>query len=314
MNLRPTQIVGLVAVVFFGGYLGYTLLKPKPDPMVLPSGVDLRKLPSVSDIVPAPDLMPVVPDMKIEPFTADMLVPDPMPKPKGGAATPPTSAEAELLAKGSQDARDDLYCAGVISAVDHAAAATLSSGLFARQNAILALSQSGGKKLAAEDKTLPLPQIADAHTDRAARDFDANKLRLSFPDCAKRAAALSPPMSSATPTPAPAAEPAKPAPPADPLAVGSQQARDDYYCAGVMTALGKAKANKIDPGDAIELKLAGDLALINENAVKDNDTADLIAKAWETKAAADVTANAARQTKEFCHARVETLRRTPVQH
>jgi hypothetical protein len=180
MKFAPHQWVGLGAVIVFGGYLVFQLTKPPRDPMILPSGVDLRTLPSPSSALDPPAFS--VPDIG------------------------------------------------------------------------------------------PVPSL--------------------------------PPPSPPAPPPAP------PQPPADPLAIGTAQAKDDLYCAGVMTELGKVKANKIDPGDAIELDLAGKLSLISDSNA--GDFSDMIAKAHEDKAATETAAGKARLTKETCHARVETLRRTPV--
>lgn len=160
MKLRPTQIVGLIAVVIFGGILIRTLAQPKPDPFKLPGAVPLAEAPASLATDTLPTVEPVVP--------------------------------VDLLALGSQDARDDLYCSGLIFAVHRTNGELMSSQADANRDQVIKLAEAGVAKLIAEgvatsDQT---GKIADAHTDKADADFDAGSPRIAIDDCRKRADAL----------------------------------------------------------------------------------------------------------------------------
>lgn len=164
MKLRPLQIVGLIAIVVFGGILAVQLTSPKRDPMELPSGVNLRDLPSPDVAMPTPVLpTPAIP-----------------------------SAPGDQLAIGSDAAKDDLYCSGVIFAFHQTQPDAASEDAQARREAIVALAEAGVAKLKAENVATDATTagIADAHALKAAQDFDAQTLRISEPDCLLRAAAV----------------------------------------------------------------------------------------------------------------------------
>ncbi|MEP7211229.1 MAG: hypothetical protein ABI740_10365, partial [Alphaproteobacteria bacterium] len=118
MRLRPTQIVGLCAIVVFGGILVYTLTKPKRDPYNLPGGVSLRDLPRPATldipVIPMPTITPVTPPQPLMPMDGSASVAPATPEP----VVPP----ADPFAVGSQEAKDDLYCAGVMTAANQAEA------------------------------------------------------------------------------------------------------------------------------------------------------------------------------------------------
>lgn len=160
MKLRPLQIVGVIAIVVFGGILAMQLMQPKRDPMELPSGVNLRDLPSPG--APAPTL--------------------PTPAAPGG----------DLLAIGSDGAKDDLYCSGVIFAFHQTQPDAATDDAQARREAIVALAEAGVGKLKTEGVATDATSagIADAHALKAAQDFDAQTLRITEPDCLLRAAAV----------------------------------------------------------------------------------------------------------------------------
>ncbi|MEZ5938412.1 MAG: hypothetical protein R3C52_09340 [Hyphomonadaceae bacterium] len=182
MKLRPMQIAGLVGVVVFGSILIFTLAKPKRDPMVLPSGVDLRDLPSPDEI----------------------LTPDPLAAAQSGADAPDDSAPdasspgalapsvEEMLAAGSERARGDLYCAGVLWADHRAAADVMSEAAQARRDALILLSDTGVAELISEgaaDRSTA-GRYADAHTDQALADYAAGTLRIPVDACRARAEEL----------------------------------------------------------------------------------------------------------------------------
>ena len=161
MKLRPAQVVGLVALVVFGGYLAIRLLQDARDPDLLPSGVRLSDLPAPSG--PAPQRPP----MELS-----------------------TSTSVDTLTVGSDTAKDDLYCSGVIFAVHRSNPEDeLSEEAQARRNAVIALAEAGVTRLkidgAATDATAA--SFADAHSEKAAEDFAAGKTRISFEECMARA-------------------------------------------------------------------------------------------------------------------------------
>ncbi len=187
MKLRPTQMIGLAAIVVFGGILVWTLVKPKRDPMILPNGLDLRTLPSPSSLI-APDIPLIAP------------------------AAPAGLAAPGSLLVGSQDAKDDLYCSGVVFAVRSESGDPLSPEAQHRRDLVIALAESGVKKLAAEGAAAlaATGPIADAHSSLARSDHEAGMLRIPAADCLARAEALSAPPA---PPPLPAPVPLTPAVP-----------------------------------------------------------------------------------------------------
>jgi hypothetical protein len=93
---------------------------------------------------------------------------------------------------GSQAAKDDLYCAGVLGAEFEATKADLhpdKMSILIRDGQ--ALDEAGIAKLQAEkaiDNSGAGAVLAWA--DKAAKDYAANTLRISVADCTRRAAAL----------------------------------------------------------------------------------------------------------------------------
>jgi hypothetical protein len=193
MKLRPTQIVGLVGIVVFGSYLAWRVMQPERDPMILPSGVNLRDLPSPSALVTQPDIPVIVSDL--------MAV-----------------AVADPLDAGSQEAKDDLYCSGVVFAVRNDGGDPLSAEAQQRRDLVILLAEAGVKKLVAEGvatlaTTAP---IADAHAAVARADHEAGTLRIPVEACLARGEAANTPPASAVLPPLPPAEAVAPqVPPAN---------------------------------------------------------------------------------------------------
>lgn len=158
MRLRPLQIVGLIAVVVFGGRLIWQLTEPKRDPFHVPGAIPMS--------VPAAPLL-------AEP-------------PAAGAA------DTDLLAVGSDGAKDDLYCSGLIFAAHRASADTLSDEAQKRRAHVIGLASAGVEKLIAAKAAgaTETGAIADAHAAKAAEDFAAGTPRITLEACQQRAAAL----------------------------------------------------------------------------------------------------------------------------
>lgn len=159
--MKPRQIIGLAAIVVFGGIVIYTLLKPKPDPFTVPGAIPMND--SIDTVTPPP--------------------PPPIPAPDSSA--PPASP----LNVGSQDARDDLYCSGLIYAARQAQASVTSPETQKANERMLALAEAGVARLMAEGVATPATTggIADAHAEKAAADRGAGTPRIAEADCVARA-------------------------------------------------------------------------------------------------------------------------------
>lgn len=108
----------------------------------------------------------------------------------------PPPPPADPLAVGSQDAKDDLYCAGLIFAEnpspDGALNPTDEAVLRKAQALGIILAESGINKIV-EQKAAHATHgalIADAYTDQAAKDLAAKKPRIKLEQCYERAKAV----------------------------------------------------------------------------------------------------------------------------
>jgi hypothetical protein len=110
----------------------------------------------------------------------------------------PPPPPADPLAVGSQDAKDDLYCAGVIFAANpsppNALNPTDEAVLRKAQMLGIALAESGVNKLVVQKAAHATHSalISDAYAVQAAKDLEAGKTRISLDDCTARARALPP--------------------------------------------------------------------------------------------------------------------------
>ncbi len=179
MKLKPRQIFGLGAIVIFGGIMVFRLTQPSEREIMEQR---LAALPRVQ--VPTVDFP--MPDLQ---YTT--------PPELGGDALPalaPSSAPAiDYTTLGSQTARDDLYCAGVLNAEFSVevkagtpdAAVALLNGAQALKGAGLARLKTEGASTGDNWAFFTLAYDALAETDHG-----ASKLRIPVADCAARAAAL----------------------------------------------------------------------------------------------------------------------------
>jgi hypothetical protein len=109
--------------------------------------------------------------------------------------TPPPPP-ADPLAVGSQDAKDDLYCAGIIFAANpsppNALNPTDEAVLRKAQAFGIVLAESGINKLVAEKAVHATHSafVSDAYAQQAAKDLEAGKPRISLDDCNARAKAV----------------------------------------------------------------------------------------------------------------------------
>jgi hypothetical protein len=183
MKLKPRQLIGLAAIVVFGGVLIFTLVRPNERAIM---DQHLASLPSLS----APTELPALP---------------PAPLPSLATPAAPTSgvdssgkaiwelSGIDYYALGSQAAKDDLYCAGVLNAEFDAIKADAHPdkiSILIRDGR--ALDDAGIARLKSEKAIDTAGAGASlAWADKAAKDYAANALRISVADCTKRAAALS---------------------------------------------------------------------------------------------------------------------------
>lgn len=112
MKLKPTQVVGLVAIVVFGGGMIFRLTQPSERERMEKT---LASLPRIE--VPAPEFP--MPDLSA--INTPVIPPSSVLEPGAGtgaasSALPPAAKEVNYLALGSQAAKDDLYCGGVLDA------------------------------------------------------------------------------------------------------------------------------------------------------------------------------------------------------
>jgi hypothetical protein len=163
MKFGPRRAIGLAAILVFGGILVFSMMETPRDP----SPDSDRTNDAPSPIAPSPNT--------------------PSPEP---SSAPPT----DPMEIGSQDARDDLYCSGVVFAVHQSKSGETINSPEAqkRRDAVIGLAISGIGKLkdegvATDDTSGP---IADVHSARAAEDFAAGAPRLSFDACMARADAV----------------------------------------------------------------------------------------------------------------------------
>lgn len=181
MKLKPRQVIGLAAIVVFGGITVMTLTRPSEREVVEQR---LSSLPSVS----VPTEIPALPPVTMPSLTA--------PTSSAGDANDKAIWElsgVDYYDLGSQAAKDDLYCAGVLRAEFDAIKADAHPdrmSILLRDG--LALDEAGLAKLKAEKAVDDAGAGASlAWADKASKDHAAGVLRIPVATCTQRAAALS---------------------------------------------------------------------------------------------------------------------------
>ncbi len=161
--MKPLQWVGVAAIAFFGGKLVYDLTRPEPDPFLLPGAMPMSDTLAASDPVELP--IPPLPEIPV-------VIPPPL----------------DPLIVGSDAARDDLYCSGIIFAAHRASGDEFSPEAQARRDRVIALAEAGVAKLLSEGaaQTGETAAIADAHSTRALDDFAVGTPRISVEECEAR--------------------------------------------------------------------------------------------------------------------------------
>jgi hypothetical protein len=190
MKLKPRQVIGLVAIVVFGGAMIFRMTQPSEREIMEQR---LASLPSVSQSLDTTVEFPAMAPVEIPALTGPAA-----PALGDGTAGGDDRPIWELSgidhhALGSQAAKDDLYCGGVLSAEFDAIKATAhpdQMSMLLRDSQ--ALDGAGVAKLKAEGHATDSTWagFSLAWGDKALKDYQAGTLRLSVADCTARAAAL----------------------------------------------------------------------------------------------------------------------------
>ena len=126
--------------------------------------------------------------------TPPKIVAAPGALPEPSASLPKTLPNA--LDIGSQDAKDDLYCSGVIfnryAPTSDALSPTEEAIRMRNQGVGMIIAQHGADMLMAEGvaRVTQLGEIADAYGEKTAKDIRAGNTRIGLESCIKRAEAL----------------------------------------------------------------------------------------------------------------------------
>jgi hypothetical protein len=189
MKLKPRQIIGLVGIFVFGGIMIMRITQPSEREIMAER---LASLPTVRAPVEMPDLPPVnIPSINGPTAPESVL--------NSGAAADDGRPIWEMTGVdyfniGSQGAKDDLYCAGVLGAEFTVVIATAhpdAASLVLRDSE--ALEAAGVTKLKAEGHATDnsWAGFTLAWADKAQKDYTNKTPRLSVADCTARAKSLS---------------------------------------------------------------------------------------------------------------------------
>jgi hypothetical protein len=187
MKLKPTQVVGLVAIVVFGGGMIFRLTQPNEREIMAQRLASLPTISSPAPEFPMPDLPSITsvtpPQIALDAGTGVPL----------SSYTPPP--EKDYLVIGSQAAKDDFYCSGVLGAEFNVKIKTdhpdKVAPLFDMQKK---LDSAGVEKLKVEKLSdgKDWAYFTGAYGDKAEADYAANVLRIPVATCVERASKLPP--------------------------------------------------------------------------------------------------------------------------
>ena len=180
-RLKPRQVIGLVAIVVFGGIMAMSLPQPGEREIM---EQHLASMPSIS----VPTDIPALPPVNLPSLTASTSATG---KADEKAIWEVSGVDYDNL--GSQAAKDDLYCAGVLRAEFEAIKADAHPD---RMSILLrdgqALDEAGIARLKSEKAIEDAGSgVSVAWGDKAAKDHAADALRIPVAACTQRAAALS---------------------------------------------------------------------------------------------------------------------------
>ncbi len=186
MKLQPRQLIGLFAIIVFGGGMIWRATQPSEREIM---DKRIASLPSFTP--PAMELPPLDLSVPVPVAPLDLNAPA-----SGGASETPVwmiGDHPDYFNVGSQAAKDDMYCSGVLGAEfsvrikdSHPDVASL----LLRDHE--ALDKAGIAKLIAEGVTTEQASagFSLAYADKAEKDHAANTLRIPVAACTARATAL----------------------------------------------------------------------------------------------------------------------------
>lgn len=186
MKLQPRQIIGLFAIVVFGGGLIFRLTQPSEREVMEKRLASLPSFTTTMADLPPLDLTLPVPVAPLDLNSPATGSPHDTPIWMMGDAP-------NYFNLGSQAAKDDMYCSGVLSAEFHVRINDShpdKASLLLRDHQ--ALDRAGLDKLIAEGVTTEQASagFSLAYDDKGEKDYAANALRIPVADCSARAAAL----------------------------------------------------------------------------------------------------------------------------
>lgn len=187
MKFKPTQMIGAVAIIVFGGGMIFRMMQPSEREIMEQR---LASLPRVE--IPAPEFP--MPDLSS--INTTVTAPESA-LGSGSTSTPPAQVapEKDYTLLGSQDARDDLYCSGVLSAEFDAKIKTdhpdKVAPLIEMQKS---LDSAGIKKLRAEGVSTgdDWAFFTNQFGEKVKADYAAKTLRIPVATCVERASKLPP--------------------------------------------------------------------------------------------------------------------------
>ena len=184
MKLKPRQIIGLVAIVLFGGVLISQLTQPTEREIME------RRLASLPQM-PSPDEAPLGAAHPPPPAPAAAPRPDPASDP---GAAPGIPIEPDDSMPGSQEAKDNLYCWAVLNAEFDVRIKTDPGKAMPLLDAAKRLEAAGVAKLEAEGVTNRdnWASLTVSYAEKARADYRRNALRIPVATCSERASDLPP--------------------------------------------------------------------------------------------------------------------------
>ncbi len=182
LKLKPSQIIGFGAIVVFGGILAMQLTQPSEKQRMeklLATLPPVSVPPSAFELPPLDLTVPERPDFNLPSATATPAEPE---------------ATIDYAARGSQEARDDLYCASLLEAhfpiLLEGKDGVNEAGVNLEHS--LRLTGAGVAKLRTEGLAEDIDWVAyaNAHDALALADYTANTPRIPLATCEARGAAL----------------------------------------------------------------------------------------------------------------------------
>lgn len=197
MNLKPRQWIGLGAIVVFGGGMIFRLTQPSEREIMEQRLASLPRIETPAIEFPMPEL----PVATIVPPMSELGT-----TPAPGADSPAPIAlpnEKDYLAVGSQAAKDDFYCSGILGAefdvrialkYDPKKPETHPDAAVPLMDMQKKLDTAGVEKLKAEKLSdgSDWAFFTNAWGEKAEADYKAGALRIPVATCIERAKPLPP--------------------------------------------------------------------------------------------------------------------------